>query len=391
MDNENLPMMTGFTVPDHDAPFDEDIAQAESYTNLFPDGDERNNAEQSPVHGLPQERQQVQQPVSEPKKKGSSSNKRVSQLVHSNREKDIALAQANERIRLAEERIAQKDFEVEQYRQSLISTSQDNLSVREEQLLDGLRSAKETGDIDAEVKYQNALMDNKAAKGSLNSLADQPIRNDPAFSDEDTFIYPHDVSTSQNFDNYDQNDGFDDNDSYETAGPVNNFINRNPWFNKNPKLTQEAVVIAEELDNTLSFNGQDNLIGSDQYYAAIENTLATRYGLAQGDNSNRQQEQPRQSQQQRNVSYSDGVTTRGATMADQYIQRNPQQTGDSGSLTPEQIRMARNLQIPDPRRRGSVIDAGQAIKIAGQAARHHQRQDQSMFRQGGKYTISVPN
>ena len=401
---QEAPQREGFTIPGFDEPFEDDAvleAPQESFENLFNDGDDRNNIGQQDGHSQEQTHPVEQHGQPQEKKKTASSNKRVSQLVHANREKDMALAQANERARQAEERARQAEALLSQGNQEnkkqYAEVAKMGLEAQEQLILDRMKTARTTGDMDTEFVLQNDLITNKNVQSSLDRLANEPIQQDKAFSDDvynnnETYIQPLDVSNDiSNYNNY--------TDPLEFDQPTaqTEFLERNPWFNQNPQLQQEALVIADNMEKQLAFNGQTHLIGTPEYYNVIESTMREQYGFSSGGQVQEQQSQQRQSQTQyqqpvqQKPSYSEGVESRGVTMADQYVQRNPQNTQNAGSLTPEQIRMARNLQIPDPRNRGQTIDANLAIKIAGQAARFHGQQNQGSFSHGGKYSISIPN
>ena len=395
--NQGAPPKLGFTVPDFDAPFEENELEKsqESFENLFSDGDTRNEPQTKQKKEV--EQQSSQESHASEKKKSSTSNKRLAQLIHANREKEMALAQANERARLAEERVRQAEEILNQKEQEnriqYAETAKLGLEAQEQLIVDRMKTARSLGDIDSEIALQNDLIQNKTVQSSLDKLANEPIRQDKAFSDDlyndtETYVQPLDTSNYENFV-----------EPLEFQEPTaqTDFMERNPWFVQSPALREEALEIADIVEKQLHFNGQSDLVMSPEYFQVIENTMRERYGFSSGGQI--QEQQHTQNTQQvynqktmpNRAAYSEGVESRGISMADQYISRNPHMNQNSGALTESQIRMARNLQIPDPRNRGQTIDPSLAIKIAGQAARFHGNQDHGSFTHGGKYSISIPN
>ena len=282
---------------------------------------------------------------------------RIGVLTHANKTLQHQLAE-KERL------LAQREYELRNRELSNERLHNSSLQAEEQTIVHRLKTAKEEGDIDTEIKLQQDLARVKSEQMAVdvmkltknqNSLYQPPAYDPPTedYASNDTTFYPE---QDQPMDSYQE--------PLDVPDEYLNFMERNPWINQNsgefsPELAQEANEIAADLNKRLIFNNQSHLIASDAYYSSIEKIMNEQYGLSQT------QEEPQVSQksQVNRPAYApvSGVSRAGASMADQYAHTNAQNRPVI-SLTPEEYRIARNLQVPHPTQSGKYLSSDEAVR-----------------------------
>lgn len=140
------------------------------------------------------------------------------------------------------------------------------------------------------------------------------------------------------------------------------FLNRNPWFGKNEKLTNHAQVLMEELTNVLDLDANSNAVYSNEYFRTIESAIKEHHGLggASESSTSTHYDEPRKSRPSTPFS---GVSS-GNTMADDYARQYGGQ-----AFTPDEINRtgSGNLQM----KVGNKWIGGGAIKA--EADKHRKK------------------
>ncbi len=303
---------------------------------------------------------------------------RISRLINDNHAKDQINMQLQAELAEKEHLLSVREHELrskELNNQQLFET---NLKAEEYSIIQGLRSAKEEGDIDREIELQRDLARVKGEQTTFDVLKIQQQYQDPATHDEeDTSFYPSVNPYAYEADHYQE--------APELPDEFVDFIERNPWVNPNarefsPELAQEADALATEFTKRLKFNNQAHLVGGDEYFAEIENIMRDNYSLG-GQQQQRSQPQQR-SYQNAPVS---GVSRQGASMADQYMSRNNSiHRKDAITLTPAEYKIARNLQVPDPRQPGKYLSHDEVVRTYAEAKQQYSRQPAD-----SRYRVSI--
>jgi hypothetical protein len=382
--NNNDVFTSTFSIPDHDTPIEQEVAD-----NAPPSSVEESHQEQ-----IPNQEQTHSVEASQNKRVNKNPfKKRISQLVHASQEKDNVIYQQQLRLQQAEELLRQRDQIINETQESAISANYNTLVADERRLIQELRNAKEMGDIDSEIKLQQALMDTKKYQTTLE-MQQYQHQNQPApnYNDsEDTYVYPITPEPIYEEEDYDEP---------EIAPAYASFLNRNRWANPNDphyseEILAEANEVAEELNKRLKFNQSAEMIGTDWYYKTIETALANQYGIKQEPpkQQKQMQQKPRQPLMQRQQAvYSNGVERRGSTMADQYMNRYPQTTHNAVPLDERTIKMARSLKIPDPRNPGHPISEEQTMSILAESQKYFRDNGYDLDNMTeGKISFSIPN
>ncbi len=362
IDGEN---QTLFTATDGMPPSDDKISEEDLTVVVDGEGDQPPPKTEKTFHEkLNNERTKNKNPFKE----------RISRLtndVHTQKQTNqmlqAELAEKNRLLQLKEQELRNRELNTQRLYES-------NLENEERSILQNLKLAKEDGDIDAEIKFQQDLARVKGEQTTYNVLKQQQQYTPSDVEDSDTTFYP----TNTNPYNYDESQYADDpQDQYEEDLPeaYQEFLDRNPWANPNsqqysPELADEATVFAAELNKRLKFNNSSNMIATDEYFSTIENVMRERYSVDDSESDAEEDyndyDQSEQYQQQaRSISPVGGVSRQGATMADQYAMNKGSKS--TVRLTPDEFKLARNLQIPDPKREGYFLPSEEAVKRYAQS------------------------
>lgn len=286
--------------------------------------------------------------------------KRIDQITF---EKNIREAQTQEllaRVQEQEQRLASQQALLEQNEQYKNAYYENNLKTRETAIINELKVAKEEGDVDKEISLSKELA-KVAADQSTHGLYKSQLKNQPAHPnynmnyDIQPNIYP-DPTYGNNVQSNDYNYDEPINEAYDS------WIEQNPWAdpesqNYSHRLRQEANELANELDETLRYNKISNVIGTPEYFQIIDNLMSERYSV--------KNEAPIQRETQ---SYNVAPVSRnGSSMADQYMTKNRNNTRRHVSLSEDEYKIARNLQIKMPN--GQYATGDEAIRLYAEAKR----------------------
>lgn len=302
---------------------------------------------------------EVQEQIADQKPKKTSRRKveyfrdRLDQLTFENNVKQAQNQDLLARVQEQERLLAEKQYQLEQNEQHKNAYYENNLQTREVSILNELKMAKEEGDVDKEIALSKALAQVAAEQSTYgfykSQLKAQPPQSDYDDSSESTF-YP--VPTVNN--NYDE----PENDALDS------WLEKNQWADPNsshfsPRLRQEANALSTELDEMLRYNGSSHMIGTPEYFESLDNLMSERYAIQDAP-----AKQPTSNNSQYNVA---PVSRNGSSMADQYISKNPNNTRQSMSLTEDEYKIARNLQIKLPNGRYATGD--EAVRRYAEAKR----------------------
>lgn len=326
------------------------------------------DVEHSTSIGIPQENHDNidQQPKS--KKPGRKTveglKRRIDQITF---EKNVREAQTQEllaKVQDQERRLADQQSLLEQNEQYKNAYYENNLQTREKAIINELKVAKEEGDIDKEISLSKELA-KVAADQSTHGLYKSQLKNQP----------------NQNQFNYDNHQNFYPEPTYgnnvqgnetDYGEPVNEsydlWLEKNPWAdpesqNYSPRLRNEANELANELDEMLRYNGNANYIGTPAYFESIDNLMAEKYSVQNKDTKQREP-QSYSSPSSYNVA---PVSRNGSSMADQYMSKNPNNTRQHISLSEDEYKIARNLQIKLPN--GKFASSDEAIRLYAEGKR----------------------
>lgn len=333
IDDENE-VESGFTVPDQlpETQENKDDSHLESAQNL------------------PQEESNAAPPPSRERKHNKNSFKeRIGKLVHENKNKDYINLTLKQQLEEKERLLFLKEEQLRQKDALNVQLFETNKQTEESSILRALKQATEEGDVEQQVKYQSDLSRIKAEQAAFDVLKlqqqqyqqNQTPANYP-YREETTF-YPDLGHESQTMES-----------EPELADEYVDFLERNRWAdpsssNYSQRLRKEADEIADEFNETLKFNNQAHLIGTHEYFNAIEGLMRERYASNSSAPSQDyyQQEEQSPTYQAPPPAPTAGVSRRGATMADQYIAKNPHQMNRAHSLTEQELKWARNMKIPN--------------------------------------------
>lgn len=287
------------------------------------------------------------------KRRSESFRNKIDQLTL---EKNVREAQNQEllaRVQEQERLLAEKQYQLEQNEQHKNAYYENSLQTRETSILNELKVAKEEGDVDKEIALSKALAQVAAEQSTYgfykSQLKAQPTPSDYNYDDssESTFYPVPTVNT-----NYEE----PENDVLDS------WLEKNQWADPNsshfsPRLRQEANALSTELDEMLRYNGSSHMIGTPEYFDSLDNLMAEKYAI---------QDPP--AKQTSNSQYAVAPVSRnGSSMADQYISKNPNNTRQSMSLTEDEYKIARNLQIKLPNGRYATGD--EAVRRYAEAKR----------------------
>lgn len=286
--------------------------------------------------------------------------RRIDQITFEKNVREAQTQQLFAKVQEQEQRLAAQQALLEQSEQSKNSYYENNLQTRETAVINELKVAKEEGDVDREIALSKELAKVTADQSTYGLYKSQLKNqyNQPQYNyDNQTNIYPeptygtniHDPNINVNYDE-----------------PVNeiydSWLERNPWAdpdsqNYSPRLRDEASQLANEFDEMLRYNGNADVIGTADYYQSIENLMSDRYAV--------KNEEPKRRESQ---SYSVAPVSRnGSSMADQYMSKHPNNTRRHTSLTEDEYKIARNLQIKLPN--GKYATGDEAIRRYADAKR----------------------
>jgi hypothetical protein len=310
-----------------------------------------------------------QEPVRDSKPKRTRNKKvevmrsHIDQLAHENALRTAQNQELLERVKRQEQLLSEKQQQLEQNEQHKEAYYETTLQTQEASILNALKVAKEEGDVDAEVKLSQALAQVTAQQATHNLYKSQ-LKNKNSFqphtidddSDQSITYFPtHNIT--QDYDDVGTDDqGYD---------ALEDWIERNPWANPeshsfSPRLRQEANEIATELEEMLKYNNVSHIIGTPEYFNSLDKIMSDRYGTHTSDT--------KKSSGNANYNFNVAPVSRsGSSMADQYISKNPNSTRQHMSLTPDEYKIARNLQIKLPNGRYATGD--EAVRRYAEAKR----------------------
>lgn len=260
------------------------------------------------------------------------------------------------RIQEQEQRLADQQVLLEQNEQYKNAYYENNLHTREKAILSELKVAKEEGDVDKEIALSKELAKVTADqstyglyKSQLKNQNTNPV-NYNSYQEPQANLYPNPTIRYEE----------PINESYDL------WLEKNTWAdpesnNYSPRLREEANQLANELDEMLRYNGNAELIGTDAYFNSIDNLMSQIYSV---NNHGQGQDQTPRDSQSYNVA---PVSRNGSSMADQYISRNPNNTRGHMSLSEDEYKIARNLQIKLPNGRYATGD--EAVRRYAEAKR----------------------
>lgn len=286
--------------------------------------------------------------------------KRIEQVTF---EKNFREAQTQEllaKIQQQEQRLYDQQELLEQNEQYKNAYYENNLQTRESAVRNELKTAKEEGDVDKDIALSSELAKIAADKSTyglyksqFNNQPKQPQPNNNYNNQSNIYQEPSYGSNIQGDDSY----GEPVNEAYDY------WLEKNSWADPesqdySPRLREEANGLANELDEMLRYNGTTNIIGTPKYFETIDNVMSEKYAV--------QNKEPRQRESQ---SYNVAPVSRnGSSMADQYISKNPNNTRQHISLSEDEYKIARNLQIKMPN--GQYATGDEAVRRYAESKKH---------------------
>lgn len=287
------------------------------------------------------------------KKKIESLKSRIDQLTF---EKNVREAQNREllaRVQAQEQLLAEKQFQVEKNEQHKNAYYENGLETRGNSILNELRIAKEEADVEKEVALSKELAKVEAEKSTYNLYKSQ-LRNQPlpdsSYEPIENQYYPSSPFPQDSFSAQEE----PENEVYEE------WLDHNQWADPrsshfSPRLRQEIDGIDAELSDLLRYNGDSHIIGTPEYFSALDNIMKERY-VVKGNSSSSGRSQAVAP-----------VSRNGSSMADQYMSSNPNRSRQSTPLTEAEYRIARNLKIKLPN--GKYLTGEEAVKRYADAKR----------------------
>lgn len=332
------------------------------------------DADPSVIDDVAQEQpmeEEVHQKISERSERRSQKKRDTlkHQLDYARHESKLKDAQNQElliRLQEKERLLSEKQYQVEEAVNNDHTRYVDSLGLREQSILNELKVAKEEGDIQKEIEMTQAMAQVVAEKSTYglykSQIHNQPRQND-GYQEEIDYSPQHYMTQAPYQEPYQEHDE-PENEHLET------WLEKNQWAdpssaNYSQRLRGEVGEFASELDERLKYNGRADMIGTPEYYDALDNLMKDKYSTSQ--------ERPQQ-----NSGYSGGsmvapVSRSGSSMSDQYVSRNPNSTRGGMALTREEYAIARNLQIPMPN--GRMRSAAEAIELYKEGKRHNKSND----------------
>ena len=328
------PVEEGFSTPDHP----DDLPPEDANMQKFKDG--LQNFDEHDGSSDPQG-----QPKPERKRRGNKTpfKQRIDQLVaragdaeqqafflaQQNAEKESINAQLQSRLMDMEKELSKEKQVKNAYYES-------DLDTREVALKRELKRAKEDGNVDLEVELDSELAEIKAKKSTFELWKSEQANREKERLENEEYM-PIEQTISQPY--YAPQPQQPINEDFEE------WVSHNSWYEKNPQLRNEAIKIAAEMENYLSFNGMDDMIGTYEFFDSISNIMRDKYAAPEDMHPQSRPQQQRESYRMPNTVAP--VTRLGTSMADQYVARNPNSHSNRRvALNSSEYRLARNLQIP---------------------------------------------
>lgn len=304
------------------------------------------------------------QPPVQKKKHTNTFKKRIDQLTYENRIKEAQTQDLMAKLQQKEQLLADTQYQLEQKDQHTSAYYENNLSIRENAILSELKAAKEEGEVDKEISLSQALAQVTAEKSTYGLYKSQLKNQNNQSNFNPEYSLENDYYPQQQLQNYNE-------DVYygESQNEVlDSWLETNQWADPDspqfsPRLRNEVDQFASELNEMLKYNGNAEAIGTPEYFSSLDTLMADRYSVK---GSQTLEEPPRQSSY--NNSTVAPVSRRGSSMADQYISKNPNSTRQSMSLTEDEYKIARNLQIRLPN--GRMANSDEAVRRYAEAKRN---------------------
>lgn len=297
---------------------------------------------------------------------------RIDQLTFENNVREAQNQELLAKLQEQERLLSEKHYQLEQNEQHKNAYYENNLVTRENSILSELKVAKEEGDVDKEIALSKELAKVEAEKSTYGLYKSQ-LRNQPsAPSVEDTYEAPENKYYPTP--SLPQEHQEPENEVYE------DWLEKNQWADPgsshfSPRLRQEIDQVDAELSDLLRYNGESHLIGTLPYFESLDRIMKERYGV-KGDSSEPPQDSHERSSPAAPYSVAP-VSRNGASMADQYIASNPNNTRHSTSLSEDEYKIARNLQIKLPN--GRYVTGNEAVKRYAEAKRKFPRDPHRPF------------
>jgi hypothetical protein len=269
---------------------------------------------EDPSEDAPQQR--AQPPANQRNEKGHRKRKLVSkdrldEVIADNRAKDAQQQQLLAVLQDQERRLEEAQARVEQSAHYSNVYYEQSLENDEKRILTELENAKENGDIKKEVYMQQRLAEIAAQRQTqlLSKTLHKQQQPAPVNYQDPSYYQPQPVRQQAPI-----------NEHYE------DFLEDNPWADPrspefDPNLRQEVNDFAMELDKNLKFKGQGNMIGTPEYFGALNNIMNEKYG-GNGNVNNDNQYDDNDYYEDNRVYEVAPVTKRGSSMADRYVSNN---------------------------------------------------------------------
>lgn len=336
-------------------------------------------------------------PSTKERKKKHTRDKRIDQLTAINgslqQQNFFLQASLAEKERIASEAQArlQKAEEYAQQSKTLTHNLYDHSLLEKESLIrEKLMKAKEEGDIALEIEAIDELSDIKSER-KANELYRYQQEQERLRQEQESLYQP--VETALPYQNaYIDPRQLQMQMDMEPQVPdhFSDWIEENPWYEQNDDLKRETNEYATELDKHLAFIGHVDMIGTKPYLDMLSKEMRRRY-LGEGQQAPVQQSAPQSiapqpTTQERpykmNVPVAP-VSRKGTSMADQYLASNPNTAQKGYSLSPEELQVAKHLQI---RSNGGKFTTGEAAVKAYQQAKNYPK---SPLPGGSPYRLTI--
>lgn len=329
-------------------------------------GNEQIPVEQELPSAQAEDQFQTSEHKAPPKRKNKNTfEQRIAALHSQNLARQEALMNKERENEYLKQQLQQKYAEVAEKDEFANLHFESSIKAREIALMNELIAAKEEGNYQKEVELEAALFDVKAQKHTQDLYKNQIQPHQQRNNNAQQIAELTNANQQYSYQEYQE-------PSVDPYQPINEnyeeWLQNNSWANPDTQdydhdLMQDAVQISTNLEKMLKLKKRSDLIGTKEFYDAIDNALQEEYGIG----GHEQQEEPVYQQPHRQEpryapspqqSYPVEPVARGnLTMAEQYnrqYQNRPQSTASKpSSLTQNEYTVARNLQIPNGP--GSVI------------------------------------
>lgn len=317
-------------------------------------------------------------PVRERKKKNTR-EKRIDQLTAINgslqQQNFFLQASLAEKERIAAEaqaRLQEAEYNAIQSKNLTNNLYDYSLNEREALVREKLLKAEEEGDIALKIQAIDELADIKSER-KTNELYRYQQEQERLRQEQESLYQPVEVALPY------QNSYVDPRQLQmqmemepQVSDDYADWLEENPWYEQNNELKKETNEYASALDKHLAIIGHADMIGTKPYLDMLSKEMKRRY-------LNQQSETPTQAMPKQNFLPQDQsqerpykvntpvapVTRKGLNMADQYLANNPNTAQKAHSLTPEELQVAKYLQIKSPT--GKFTTGEAAIKAYQQA------------------------